>query len=151
MKGSRLRWARVDDAQNIAVLELASAEYENRQMPLLFSAEDFTDIWVERIRSGQYQTLVCEKDGVLLGFLAFYHQLKRGEICCLYISPKYFRQGVGKKLMRAATLLVRKAHGKKLQVEVEVLNYGAQAFYRSLHFRSQSVKLTHLIVMIKEL
>lgn len=151
MDETRLRWAEVRDARAIAILELASAAYEHRRLPLDFTVPEFTKIWQDRIRSYQYQTILCEKKGEILGFLSFYHQVKRGEICCLYISPKYFRQGIGRRLMRAASLLVRKLQGKSLKVEVEVLNFGAQAFYQTLHFRAHGVKLSHLIEMKKEL
>ena len=151
MAKTSLRWAKVSDAQAIASLELSSAIYEHRRQALDFTVAEFTEIWQERIRSYQYQTILCEREGIILGFLSFYRQVKRGEICCLYIDPKYFRQGIGRRLIRAASLLVSKLQGKSLKVEVEVLNFGAQAFYKELHFRALGVKLSHLIEMKKEL
>ena len=149
MAKTSLRWAKVSDAQAIAILELSSAIYEHRRQALDFTVAEFTEIWQERIRSYQYQTILCEREGIILGFLSFYRQVKRGEICCLYIDPKYFRQGIGRRLIRAASLLVSKLQGKSLKVEV--LNFGAQAFYKELHFRALGVKLSHLIEMKKEL
>ena len=151
MKGNKLRWADIADAHEIAKLELKSAVFEKRVYPIDIPVNDFTKIWQERLKSGEYKTIVCEYKGKIAGFLSFEHAIKKGDVCCLYIHPKYFRQGIGKKLMRAAAFLVRLEKGKALTVDVEMFNFGAQIFYQSLHFKSQSVKLKHLIVMVKEL
>ena len=147
----KVRWANIKDAYKIAYLELRSARFENRLYPLDIPLNLFERTWQDRISSGEYITIVGTVDGELAGFLSLYRSIKSGDICCLYIDPLYFRKGVGQRLMRTAELMVRRKGGKKLKVEVEGLNFGAQQFYERLQFKSVSVKLSHLIIMIKEL
>ena len=147
-----IRWAVVTDASAIAKLELQSAVYENRAHPFTFTHSQFTYIWVDRLKSLEYKTILAYDDhNEILGFLTFKGLIEQGKILALYIAPKYMRKGVGKLLLSTACQMVGIKGGNSIEVEVEVLNNGAIAFYNSLLFNKVSVKLGHLIVMKKEL
>ena len=151
MKEIRLRYAAGRDAERIAGLELRSAEHECRRIPLAVGTREFAGIWRERIVSGAHVTLLAEGNGELLGFLSFSPSVGNGRISCLYIEPRYFRRGVGRRLMNAAERLARRHGARFLEVEVEIHNRGGQSFYRALSFKARGLVRSHLIVMTKEL
>lgn len=145
------RIAQTADARDIAGLELFSAFFENRLYPLNYSMDEFTKVWEERLQSREFFVILAFGGSKLKGFSAFRCPLKKGEIAAFYVSPMYFRQGIGRALMELSEKMVKQKGGKAITLKVEPLNNGAKAFYESLSFIEQGVKSSHLIVYKKEL
>lgn len=143
--------AEAADCPDISHVELLSARFENRLYPLNIPEETFVRMWVERLASGEYTALLARAGNKLAGFVAFKGPVEEGYICALYISPLFFRKGVGRTLMELSALFCRAEGGMRLTLKVEPLNYGAISFYQSLQFRALAVKSSHLIVFQKEL
>ena len=148
----KVRWAKVEDAARIARLELNSSVYENRSVPFNYTHPQFTKLWEQRLsQENEYKTVIATGPTRIYGFITFKSRIEDGYILALYIDPLYMRHGIGTLLMKTAEQMVLMSGGKKLKVDVEMLNNGAMTFYRSLHFSKVSVKLEHLIEMEKEL
>ncbi len=145
------RIAQKADARSIAELELFSAFFENRLYPLNYSIDEFAKIWEERLQSREYCVIMAFGGTKLKGFSAFRGPIKNGEIAAFYVSPTFFRQGIGKALMELSEKMVMQKKGGSITLKVEPLNDGAKAFYESLSFVEQRVKSSHLIVYKKEL
>ncbi len=145
-----VRWATVDDAHDIAVMELESAKYENREEPIVISPEDFTKYWQWRLSSNDCPTIVARGEKLLMGFLSFEKTIRDGFIMALYINPVYMRLGVGTVLLGTAENLVRHEQGKGLYVDVEIRNLRGIKFYEKLGFVVDGMKSYHLIKMHKE-
>ncbi|MGN0902622.1 MAG: GNAT family N-acetyltransferase [Succinivibrio sp.] len=147
-----VRWANVGDAAKIARLELNSSRFENRKTPLMYTFPQFTELWESRLNDDvSYKTILAAGPTGIYGFLTFKEKIESGKILALYIDPLYMRHGIGTVLLSIAEQMIRSRGGKLMQVEVEVLNNSAIAFYKSLHFAKVRVELEHLIVMQKEL
>ncbi len=146
-----LRWANAYDAHNIAVMELASAEYENRVEPIGLTEEAFTNYWTWRLNSHDCPTLVVCDVKQVMGFLSFEKTIASGEIMALYISPNYMHMGIGSILVKTAQDLVLKQGGTALHVDVEIGNATGLLFYEKLGFIKVGMKNDHLIIMKKEL
>jgi len=147
---AELRWAVIEDAHDIAVMELESATYENREEPIVISVEDFTRYWQWRLHSNECPTVVVRGEKMLMGFLSFEKNIKDGFIMALYINPVYMRMGVGTILVGTAENLVRSQHGKGLYVDVEIRNLNGLSFYKKLGFVEDGMASYHLIKMYKE-
>jgi len=70
--------------------------------------------------------LVAEKDNELVGFIAFTNE----EITWLYIDPKFFRKGYGKKLLSFALSQIL----RPVKVTVLINNIRAINLYKGLGF-----------------
>jgi ribosomal protein S18 acetylase RimI-like enzyme len=150
-----LRWARIEDSAAIAMLEFRSCAYEKRQNPVSMGPGDLCALWRRRLSGeGSSTILACvDENGSerIAGFLAFRGALRGGKVHALYIEPAYMRRGIGRFLLDTAGHIVRMQGGTELEVHVEMLNHGAQAFYRTLHFCASGVRSGHLIIMTKEI
>ncbi len=150
-----LRWARLEDSASIAMLEYRSCAYEKRQTPVSMGPGEMCSLWRRRLtEEGNSTIIACVEDRGkerVAGFLAFRGQISSGMVHALYIEPSFMRRGIGRFLLDTAGHIVRMQGGRQLQVHVEMLNHGAQAFYRTLHFCASGVRSGHLIIMTKEI
>ncbi|MGN0909684.1 MAG: GNAT family N-acetyltransferase [Succinivibrio sp.] len=149
-----LRWARFEDSSAIAMLEYRSCAFEKRQTPVSLGPGEMCALWRARLtQDGNSTILACLKDGGrerIAGFLAFRGEISLGKVHALYVDPAFMRRGIGRFLLDTAGHVVRMQGGSELEVHVEMLNHGAQAFYRTLHFCASGVRSGHLIIMTKE-
>ncbi len=145
-----VRWADSADAFALAKAEYASLMHEPRNEPFTLDEQGLAEVWLERFIARSHYALLAEIDGQVVGVLGFDGPPKDGYIRSLYIIPERFRQGLGTRLIDTAAALVRRAGGKKLTVDVQTINYSAQAFYERLQFKRSRVK-SNLIKMTKEL
>lgn len=150
-----LRWARLEDSAAIAMLEYRSCAYEKRQTPISLGPGEICALWRKRLaHDGNSTILACVEDQGrerIAGFLAFQGEIRDGRVHALYIEPAYMRRGIGRFLLDTAGHIVRMQGGDELEIHVEMLNHGAQAFYRTLHFCASGVRSGHLIIMTKEI
>ncbi len=143
--------ASVADAREITCLELRSAEFECRSFPLP-PYKDLLAIWRRRIGREGYKVILARAGTRLAGFTALTPPLTQGHMLALYVDPDFFRMQVGSLLVQAAAQILRNNGAKQLQLEVQVHNYGAQAFYRTLHFMLSPLQSTdQLLCFYKEL
>ena len=151
----KLRWAVLSDSSAIAMLEFRSCAYEKRQSPMLMGPDEICALWRNRLtQEGNSTILACVEDKGkerVVGFLTFRGVIRDGKIHALYIEPAFMRRGIGRFLLDTAGHIVRMQGGTELEVHVEMLNYGAQAFYRTLRFCASGVRSGHLIIMTKEI
>lgn len=73
--------------------------------------------------------LICEKDGVVVGYAMFYDY---GYVVSLAVDEGFRREGIGKRLMEE---VINRCKGNKIFLEVRKSNKGAQEFYHSLGFK----------------
>ena len=112
-------WPRLCAIHDLARMdELREAGLQDAFIPLEIAAE----------KEGlfDYDILVAERNGTVLGFVAF----SEDELAWLYVDPGSYRSGVG-KLLTKATLLERP---NGLSIEVLSGNEAALAFYKSVGF-----------------
>jgi ribosomal protein S18 acetylase RimI-like enzyme len=87
--------------------------------------------------------LKMEDDGQDIAFSAFYCNnmiQKIGFLTFIAISPKYKRQGYGKKMLNEVILHCKENGMEKLALEVRKENLGAIEFYKRFGFRIVSEK-----------
>lgn len=153
-----IRWAKPADAGAIAALELRSSRLEKRSAPIANGELQLAVIWERRLKEAPAENITMlavrrahpDDDEEILGFLGFTGSIVEGRIRALYVDPLCVRCGIGRLLMDTAQQVVKLQGGNKLEVMVEMRNYGAQDFYRTLHFSARGVQSAHLIVMTKE-
>ncbi|MGY1458605.1 MULTISPECIES: N-acetyltransferase family protein [unclassified Luteimonas] len=112
-------WNRICEIHDLARMdELRGANLEEAFLPLEVAAE----------REGlfDYDLLVADKDGLVLGFVAYGND----ELTWLYVDPAFYRKGLGRLLARAA--LEERPGG--LCIEVLKGNDAALDFYKSIGF-----------------
>jgi ribosomal protein S18 acetylase RimI-like enzyme len=112
-------WPRICEIHDLARLdELRSASLEEAFLPLEIAAE----------KEGlfEYELLVSERNGVVVGFLAHDEE----EIAWLYVDPNCYRSGAGKALVKAVI------EGSSGTMSIEVLrgNKAALEFYKTCGF-----------------
>lgn len=153
-----IRWAKPRDAEAIAALELRSSKLEKRPSPIANGELQLSVIWERRLEEAPSDNITMlavrrahpDDDEEILGLLGFTGKISLGHIRALYVDPLCVRCGIGRLLMETAEQVVKLQGGNKLEVMVEMRNYGAQDFYRTLHFSARGVQSAHLIVMSKE-
>lgn len=154
-----IRKASADDLYAMADLEIRSAKYEQRLVPLQCTLQELHEIWYQRYYSGQYEILVAEikfDDEAyvprLAGFIAFVAPLrKNGFIQAMYVDPDFFRKGIGAHLFYAAEKILNQQHCPMVVLHVEPKNTSGQQFYAKLGFVNQMRRFRHLIVLAKRL
>jgi len=108
-----------------------------------------TQFLQELIRQDSRQVLVGEKDGVLIGYVAYEieqkapleMQQKRSFIHDLYVKPGHRGRGVGRSLLQACLDVVRNAGPHQVRIAVWVRNDRAIRLYRAMGFTD------HLFIM----
>lgn len=152
-----IRKASADDLFVIADLEIRSAKYEQRLVPLQCSTNELYDIWYQRWLSGQFEILVAQvqyedEEPRVVGFIAFLAPLyKNGFIQAMYVDPAYFRKGVGAHLFYTAEKILISQCCPNVLLHVEPQNVSGQKFYAKLGFVNQMKKVRHLYVLSKNL
>jgi len=112
-------WTRICEIHDAARRdELSSAGLEDAFLTMEETAEN------EGFHN--YDVLVAEVDGVVRGFTAF----SDVELSWLYVDPRFYRNGVGSALVRAAL----QATGVPLSVEVLDGNERGLSLYRKAGF-----------------
>jgi len=106
----------------------------------------------ELIREDPQQVLVAEKEGELIGYVAYQVEQKapvemsrkRSFIHDLYVSPSHRGKGVGRSLLQACLNHLKGAGPRQVRIAVWVRNGGAIRLYREMGFND------HLMVMKTE-
>ena len=112
-------WPRISEIHDLArVDELRGANLQEAFLPL--------EVAAEREDLFDYDILVADKDGFVVGFVAY----SQDELTWLYVDPAYYRTGVGGLLVRSA--LAERPGG--LCIEVLQGNEAALDFYKSIGF-----------------
>jgi ribosomal protein S18 acetylase RimI-like enzyme len=112
-------WARICEIHDLARMdELRGAGLTDAFLPL--------EIAAEREELFDYDVLVADKDGLILGFVAY----SQDELTWLYVDPAYYRTGIGGLLVRSA--LAERPAG--LCIKVLQGNEAALDFYKSIGF-----------------
>lgn len=112
-------WHRICEIHDLARMdELRGARLEHAFLPL--------EVAAERENLFDYDILVADKDGLVLGFVAY----NQDELTWLYVDPACYRTGIGGLLARS--VLAERPEG--LCIEVLQGNEAALDFYKSIGF-----------------
>jgi len=84
----------------------------------------------------QYEQLVAERAGRIIGFAAYRHQgwNRRTELWHLYVAPDARRAGVGRRLVAAVADSAQKAGTRCVWLETTNLAWPAVQFYQRIGF-----------------
>ena len=152
-----IREATVEDAEAIATIHVNSwqAAYQGilpEGYLAKLTVEERSEAWRQSIMSGRPRVLVANAsadadadantnpDETILGWIAFgrsrdgdkdYHW---AEVETLYISPAFWRKGVGKRLIDAARHVLKSAGYTGVALWVLLDNRRARAFYKRSGF-----------------
>lgn len=100
--------------------------------------------WIKWLGEGTEALIAHDDNGSPAGFIAFnklmtpppgmspVRPLYTSEILAIYILPDYWRQGLGKSLMKAAALRLKERKHKSLCLWVLEKNARGNAFYKAL-------------------
>ena len=139
-----IRHAQIDDAPGIARVRAESwrAAYRGIVPDEYLDAIDVSDWSVRQRRAMENQPAelaawVADADGLVVGWaVAGPNRVEdlpfAGELFALYLLPEYWRRGIGRLLMKAATqsLIAHGMHSMMLWVLAE--NWPARRFYEAL-------------------
>jgi ribosomal protein S18 acetylase RimI-like enzyme len=103
----------------------------------------------ELIRQDPRQVLVADREGELIGYVAYEieqkapieMQQKRSFVHDLYVEPDHRRTGVGRSLLQACLDVIKSAGPHQVRIAVWVRNGKAIELYRAMGFTD------HLLVM----
>lgn len=170
IKSYVIRLASVNDCAAIARLELASAQFEQRLMPLDFTWDELRDLWRQRILSGEFHVLIAEGkvehapsyhevmgpllpvSSQLLGFVGFKAPPGGdGFIQAIYVAPAFYRLGLGGALLAASEKIMKRQGCRRVTLLVEPFNRMGHCFYRKAGFYRLNRKHRHLDILVKEL
>ncbi len=93
-------------------------------------SEDETRAWISYVMLATLDVYVAEISGTIAGFIA----MKDEEIEQLYLSPRYFRKGIGRGLIAHARTL----QPQRLALHCFADNNRARAFYEQMGFQAIS-------------
>lgn len=140
---TRIRPAREEDARAI----LAIYEPYVRETAVTFEEEAPTqEEFRGRIRavSADYPYLVCEADGLVVGYAYAHRQMERASYrwnaeLSVYLEPSARRRGLGKTLYGALLELLRLQRVQNVYGGVTVPNPGSEKLHESMGFRQMGV------------
>ncbi len=138
-----------EDAQDLAHIHIEGwrATYEGLVEQSFLDAldkEERAADWRKWLGEGTEALIAHDEEGNAAGFIAFnklmtpppgmspIRPLYTAEILALYILPAYWRQGLGKALMRAAAGRLKERKHKALCLWVLEKNTRGNAFYKAL-------------------
>ncbi|WP_320169778.1 ribosomal protein S18-alanine N-acetyltransferase [Maridesulfovibrio sp.] len=87
-----------------------------------------------------FRVLGCEKDGMLVGYLAYSTVLDEMEVLNLGVHPDFRRRGIGKALMLSLLQKCREMEIKRGLLDVKESNHPAIALYESLGFEKVGIR-----------
>lgn len=141
-----IRSSRLDDAAAIATVHVDSwrAAYRGHVPGQVLDSLDVserTERWSCYLQSAELSVFVATAAGVVVGFCAVRSSRDEdaskatGEIPTLYVSPDFWRKGLGRKLMDRALVVAWERGFTEMTLWVLASNARAQAFYEQCGFR----------------
>jgi GNAT superfamily N-acetyltransferase len=149
-----IRLAKFQDASAIARVHVETWQETYRgQMPdsVLdgLNATNSTATWIKHLKAGEDMTLVAELENELIGFCSLVpsrdvesDKTFIGEIAAIYILPRYWRHGAGKRLCERAVDEARKRGYLNLTLWVLETNHAARQFYEAMGFAWDGARKT---------
>jgi ribosomal protein S18 acetylase RimI-like enzyme len=144
-----VRWAQAEDSQTLGTIHVRSwqAAYRGLIPDAVLDALDIegrAEMWRRLLadkHGSQTCTLVVDDDLGLAGFLHLVHAGENrewpggAEVTSCYVSPEYWRRGVGTALMERALDYLTGAGATSVFLWVLTGNVRAQAFYEHVGLR----------------
>jgi ribosomal protein S18 acetylase RimI-like enzyme len=142
-----IRPARVDDAPALGRVHVDSWRTAYCGLVPDSSVQAFTCEWREEsfrqsLASGAEETYLVHVDGEVVGFLTLgaardpdLDTDRTGEIWGIYISPGYWRKGIGKRLAEEAERILKSRGYEDAVLWVLDGNQQARRFYEAMGFR----------------
>ncbi len=154
LKAFNIRLAQEADLDQIARIEVESAEHEGRLEPLGYTIPEMRKLWSKRLRSGEFDILVAanaDNQSHVLGFIGVIAPAgKPGFIQAIYIDPPYYRRGIGQGLLSVADKVFRMRRCPHAYLYLEPLNHKGRLFYSSAGYISTNKRYRHLQILSKE-
>ena len=138
-----LREATVDDARGIATCNIASwrvtyrGHFPDSVLDSL-DVEDSAPRWAQTLETGERRTLVADASGAVIGYGCIVPARDAdddpetvAEVPALYLDPKWWRLGLGTRLLDRLVAVARATGHSELTLWVLAANERAQIFYRS--------------------
>lgn len=124
------RFATKSDSEVLALMnqQLIWDEGHRNKMTLLELGQRMTD-WLK----GEYQAILFEEEGVVVGYALFKHESEYIYLRQLYVESKYRRKGIGKAAMQWLSANPWK-NIKRLRLDVLVGNKTGIAFWKAAGF-----------------
>jgi len=146
----KVRRAAVEDAASIARVQIASwqAAYRSQVSDEFLDALDHAErveIWRRILGSSEGDTLVAEREGVLVGFCHMRPSRDSDasetelEVTAIYVDPSWWNHGYGLNLMQEALRAASARLGAVVSLWVLRSNHGARAFYEAIGFATDGV------------
>lgn len=143
-----IRMANLCDAEAIASIHIRTwqkmyREFIPENILKNLSLAERTQQWTNLLKQ-KVDVLLIEIDHQAVGFtsICLFRGVKTkssiGEISAIYISPQYWRRGLGSKLCEAAFSELAKQGYNKVSLWVLEANEQARAFYEALGFNATS-------------
>jgi len=141
-----IRPARVDDAPVLARVHVDSWRAAYRELVPESSLQGFSYQWREEcfresLATGAEETYVVQLDQEIVGFLTLdaardpdLDASRTGEIWGIYISPDYWRRGIGKRLAEEAEKILKSRGYEHAVLWVLEGNQQARRFYEAMGF-----------------
>lgn len=95
--------------------------------------------------------LLAELDGVVCGLIALHwiysvaHGADLARITALVVAPGYARRGIGRRLLREAEQMARRAGVARIEVTSNIRRTEAHVFYRNCGYTDGSLRFVKLL------
>ena len=108
---------------------------------------------IENYSMGDYQLLVCDIEGEIVGFISlhwfdiFHSEGKIGRITALCVSEHVRAQGIGLQLMNVAEKLLRSKGCSKVEVTCNFKRTSTHEFYRKIGYTEDSKRFIKTLLL----
>jgi len=127
----RLRPAKESEQRQLEALQLRASLQNPGDRDALLSNPDAISLPIEQIARGQ--VFVAERDGSIEGFAAILaREDGNAELDALFVEPKKWRKGIGRKLLDHCVVAARNQGASALHV---IGNPHAESFYKACGFQ----------------
>ncbi|MBR1742358.1 MAG: ribosomal protein S18-alanine N-acetyltransferase [Lachnospiraceae bacterium] len=131
MEKSEIKIRRMNEEDLAQVLSLENACFSKP-----WSEKSFLDA----LHSEQTLYLVAEAAGAVIGYCGFFFSFESADLCNMLVEEKMRKNGIGRKLLEEAFLLLGKRQIEKVILEVRASNASAIHLYEMLGFEKIGIR-----------
>jgi N-acetylglutamate synthase-like GNAT family acetyltransferase len=129
-----VRLANATDACAITQLQLSNWQLTHTELAQSLVPKDVESAWTQAItiQGDIGRVLVCERDGVLVGFAAIEFSGEVGLVSLLEVAPDVRRQLIGARLLNAVADIALQAGCRHMSLWLNTEQSGGQEFFESM-------------------
>ena len=113
-----------------------AAEIEKECFSIPWSEKSFED----SLSREDTLFLVCEEEGVVVGYIGMYLSFDEGSITNVAVSPSFRKRGCGEALVKGAKERAKEKQIETIFLEVRVSNAPAISLYKKLEFEELGIR-----------